>query len=141
MDEIRPKGPRPLKKLYESARAFMVKNPATLLVWHLLIISVGLVFLISGLIMLIVPGPGTLFIILGIFVLSTEYSWAKRAMGQIRSIIETASRWWQDPTLRRIRRQTLVIFGLVVAAMVGWYTYEFGVSFEGFRELEQFLTR
>lgn len=119
----------------------MVKNPATFLVWHLLVVSVGLVFLISGLIMLIVPGPGTLFIILGIFVLSTEYTWAKRVMGPIRSIMETASRWWQDPTLRRIRRQTLSIFGLLVAAIVGWYGYEFGASFEGFRELEEFLTR
>ena len=36
----------------------------------------GFVLLILGIIMLVTPGPGWLFIILGLGVLATEYAWA-----------------------------------------------------------------
>ena len=126
---------------YQSVRSFMAKTPVTFLVWHLLVVTIGLVFLVAGIVMLVVPGPGTLFIVLGIFVLSTEYTWAKRAMGPIKSIIEISSKWWQDPTLRKIRRQVLVTFALILMGMVAWYLYQYQFTLDGFRELEEFLTR
>jgi uncharacterized protein (TIGR02611 family) len=119
----------------------MAKTPVTLLVWHLLVVTTGIVFLAAGLIMLVVPGPGALFIVIGIFVLSTEYTWAKRAMGPVKSMMELAAKWWQDPTLRKIRRQVVGSFALIVLSMVGWYLYQYQFTLDGFRELEAFLTR
>ena len=133
--------PKRLSGTYRSARSFMAKTPVTLLVWHLLIVTTGIVFLAAGLIMLVVPGPGALFIVIGIFVLSTEYTWAKRAMGPVKSMIELATKWWQDPTLRKIRRQVLGSFALIVISLVGWYLYQYQFTLDGFRELEAFLTR
>jgi len=119
----------------------MAKTPVTFLVWHLLIVTFGFVFVAAGIIMLFVPGPGALFIVLGIFVLSTEYTWAKRVMGPIRTIMDTVSNWWQDPTLRKIRRQVFGSFFLLMSVLVGWYLYRYGLSLYGFRALEELLTR
>lgn len=119
----------------------MAKTPVTLLVWHLLVITTGLVFLLAGLIMLVVPGPGALFIILGLFVLSTEYTWAKRALGPVKSMMEIASKWWQDPTLKVIRRQVIGSFVIIVLSLAGWYLYRYQFTLDGFRQLEAFLTR
>lgn len=136
----RPSGRR-FSGTYRNARNFMAKTPVTLLVWHLLVITTGLVFLLAGLIMLVVPGPGALFIILGLFVLSTEYTWAKRAMGPVKSMMAIASKWWQDPTLKVIRRQVIGSFVIIVLSLAGWYLYRYQFTLDGFRQLEAFLTR
>jgi uncharacterized protein (TIGR02611 family) len=141
MSEPTPEKPRRLNGVYRRSRAVMAKTPVTLLVWHLLVVTIGVTFLLAGLAMLVVPGPGTLFIVLGVFVLSTEYTWAKRAMGPIRSIIATATAWWQDPLLRKIRRQVFLSFSALVLAATAWYLYEYQITLDGFRELEELLTR
>lgn len=140
MTPERPPGKK-FSSVYRGARSFMAKTPVTLLVWHLFVITLGVIFLLAGVVMLVVPGPGALFIILGIFVLSTEYTWAKRAMGPIRTIMETASSWWQDPLLKKIRRQVIGSFVLLILAVTGWYFYRYGATLDGFRDLEELLTR
>lgn len=44
--------------------------------WVLTVI-LGLVFLILGLIMMVTPGPGLLFVFLGISILAFEIKWAR----------------------------------------------------------------
>jgi uncharacterized protein (TIGR02611 family) len=141
MQDFEPPNSKRLTKAYKGARSFMAKTPVTFLVWHLLIITFGFVFVVAGLVMLVVPGPGALFIVLGIFVLSTEYTWAKRVMGPIRSIIDTVTNWWQDPTLKKIRRQVVGTFLVLIFALISWYLYRFGFTLDGFRALEELLTR
>ncbi|KGA08635.1 MAG: hypothetical protein GM45_5095 [actinobacterium acAMD-5] len=119
----------------------MSRTPVTWLVWHLLVIATGVLFMLAGLAMLVVPGPGVLFIILSLLVLSSEYAWARRALGPIKRIIEVVSAWWSDPLLRKIRRQVLILFGLLVIAGVSWYLVKYGTSLDGFRNLEELLTR
>jgi uncharacterized protein (TIGR02611 family) len=141
MSDTNPPKNRKLNGAYRRSREIMARTPVTLLVWHLLVVTIGVTFLLAGLAMLVVPGPGTLFIVLGIFVLSTEYTWAKRAMGPIRSIIATATVWWQDPLLRKIRRQVVLSFSFLVLAAAAWYLYEYQMTLDGFRRLEELLTR
>jgi len=50
-----------------------------------LITLVGFVVLIGGLILIPLPGPGILVTILGLFILSLEYEWAKRHMDRVKS--------------------------------------------------------
>lgn len=44
----------------------------------------GVIVLVAGLILLVIPGPGLLVIIAGLLILSTEFDWAKRYLHQAR---------------------------------------------------------
>lgn len=59
-------------------RSFFDHHPALLLCYRILLTLVGLVLLILGLIMLVTPGPGWLFIFMGLGVWGTEFQWAHR---------------------------------------------------------------
>ena len=50
----------------------------------------GLVLLVAGLAMLVLPGPGILVIIAGLAVLATEYVWAQRALNFAKQKAEQA---------------------------------------------------
>ncbi len=47
--------------------------------------AVGVVLLLAGVAMLLLPGPGLLGIAAGLAVLGTEYAWARRALRQARA--------------------------------------------------------
>lgn len=49
----------------------------------------GFGVLILGIIMLVTPGPGWLFIVLGLGVLATEYVWAHHLLKKAKSHYET----------------------------------------------------
>jgi uncharacterized protein (TIGR02611 family) len=68
----------------------------------ILTILVGAILLVLGLIMMVTPGPGLVFIFLGISVLAFELEWARelnkqgmqgleRAMAKIKSIFKRKS--------------------------------------------------
>jgi uncharacterized protein (TIGR02611 family) len=59
----------------EKLKAFLSRLPHPLR-WALTMI-VGAIFLILGLIMLVTPGPGLVFLFLGISVLALELEWAR----------------------------------------------------------------
>jgi uncharacterized protein (TIGR02611 family) len=42
----------------------------------ILVVLLGIIFIIAGIIMLVFPGPGWLFIFLGFGILSIEFRWA-----------------------------------------------------------------
>jgi len=50
----------------------------------------GLVLLLLGLAMMVLPGPGILFIIAGLAVLATEYVWAQRMLNYTKQKAEQA---------------------------------------------------
>jgi uncharacterized protein (TIGR02611 family) len=50
----------------------------------------GLVLLLLGLVMMVLPGPGILFLIAGLAVLATEYVWAQRALNFAKQKAEQA---------------------------------------------------
>ncbi len=51
----------------------------------MIVIIFGFTILLLGIALLFLPGPGILIIILGLFVLSAEYVWAKRLMNRVKS--------------------------------------------------------
>src|SRR5688500_6889987 len=53
---------------------------------------VGGVFVVGGLVMLVLPGPGILVIAVGFAILGTEYAWAAAALERTRRMAEQASR-------------------------------------------------
>src|SRR3972149_7026532 len=57
----------------------------------------GLVLLVAGLAMMVLPGPGVLVIIAGLAVLATEYVWAQRMLNFAKDKAEQA----KNKVLRR----------------------------------------
>ncbi|MDY6051379.1 MAG: PGPGW domain-containing protein [Rothia sp. (in: high G+C Gram-positive bacteria)] len=59
-------------------RAFMGRHAALLMLYRLLVIGLGFLCILAGLIMLVTPGPGWLFIFMGMSLWGTEFHWAHR---------------------------------------------------------------
>jgi uncharacterized protein (TIGR02611 family) len=72
--------------------------------WVLTLV-IGFVLLILGLIMMVTPGPGLLFIFLGLSILALEIQWArelhKQGMQGLEMIVARLKDFW----LRLIRRK------------------------------------
>ncbi len=54
----------------------------------ILITIAGWVVLVAGVVMLITPGPGWVFIILGLGILATEYAWAHKLLQRAKDYYE-----------------------------------------------------
>jgi uncharacterized protein (TIGR02611 family) len=65
------------------------------------VLVVGLVLVVGGLAMLVLPGPGIVVVILGLAVLATEFVWAERmldrAKEQATKVKDRASRSLRRP--------------------------------------------
>jgi uncharacterized protein (TIGR02611 family) len=48
------------------------------------IITVGLVLLLAGLVMMVLPGPGLVAILVGLGILAQEFTWADRLLKTVR---------------------------------------------------------
>ena len=81
------------------------------------VLVAGLVLVVAGVVMLVLPGPGLLVIIAGLAVLATEFAWAEhlldRAKEQAARTAERAKRSWRgrsrpDEGPGAIRRQPAV---------------------------------
>ncbi len=51
---------------------------------RLLIIVFGYIVLLAGVVMLFLPGPGLLFIIIGLGILAKEFSWADNILKKVK---------------------------------------------------------
>lgn len=60
---------------------------------------VGLLVVVAGVLMLVLPGPGILTIIAGLAILASEYVWAERLLGTAKARAARA----KDAALDRVR--------------------------------------
>jgi uncharacterized protein (TIGR02611 family) len=51
---------------------------------RILAASVGMVTLLVGVALLVLPGPGLVVMLLGLAILATEFSWAQRSMHRVK---------------------------------------------------------
>lgn len=54
------------------------------LIRRILAASVGTVTLLTGVALLVLPGPGIVVMLLGLAILGTEFTWAKRSMHNVK---------------------------------------------------------
>lgn len=59
-------------------RARLHRHPVLLFIHRFVVITLGFLCLVAGLIMLVTPGPGWLFIFMGLGLWGTEFTWAHR---------------------------------------------------------------
>jgi uncharacterized protein (TIGR02611 family) len=107
--------PVPFRSRYVEFRARIRARPGLHLTWRILIGLVGSLILLVGLLGLIAPIlPGWALIFIGLGVLATEFSWARRLLGRARRAYEYARLRALDPAVRR-RNQTV---GMLVAVLM-----------------------
>ena len=64
--------------------------------YSLIVITAGILVVLAGIVMLIIPGPGLLTILLGTTILSTQFKWAKK-------LLNFANKQWCKLKLRAIQ--------------------------------------
>src|SRR5699024_6910569 len=65
-------------------RRRMHQPPALRLPWRILVGTTGTLIVLIGFVFCVTPGPGIASVILGLFILSTEFRWAHRLMRPAR---------------------------------------------------------
>lgn len=112
-------GPRWLRRLHARAHA----NPVTGLLTKVVVTCVGVLVIVAGFVMLVVPGPGIVAIIVGLGILSTEWAWADRWVDRARAAAHRAAERARemDPAVRRRRIALILLAVVVVGGALAWY--------------------
>lgn len=84
---------------------------------RILVTLAGVVLLVVGILLLILPGPGLLLVLAGMTVLASEYEWARRRTAPVRRrALETARASVASPV--RIAGTALAGLALIAAGVV-----------------------
>ena len=90
-DPVTPDRLQGVHRLRERLRA----NPATSLVYRVVVTLVALAVIAAGVAMLVLPGPGVAVILVGLAILGSEFPWAKRLVHRVLELL----RGWRDRIL------------------------------------------
>ncbi|MEU6178447.1 TIGR02611 family protein [Streptomyces coeruleorubidus] len=95
--------------------------------WQVGVFVIGLAVVVTGIIMLPLPGPGWVVIFGGMAIWATEFVWAQLVLRWTKRKVTEAAQRALDPKVRR-RNIILTTIGLViVAVLVGIYLWKFGM--------------
>jgi uncharacterized protein (TIGR02611 family) len=83
---------------------------------------VGGLVVVIGLILVPFPGPGWLIVIVGLFILASEFTWAQRLLDFVKAKVKAWTDWVTDQSW-----PVRLAVGLVTAAFVGAVLY--GVAY------------
>ncbi|MDT0437183.1 MULTISPECIES: TIGR02611 family protein [Streptomyces] len=110
------------------APEFVRARRALHLSWQVGVFLVGLAVVVTGVIMLPLPGPGWLVIFAGMAIWATEFVWAQLVLRWTKRKVTEAAQKALDPRVRR-RNITLTAIGCVIAAaLIGVYLWKFGLE-------------
>ncbi len=88
--------------------------------WRAGVIVVGGVFVLGGLVLVPLPGPGWLIVFFGLAIWGTEFVWAQRLLTWVRATVSDATNWiLRQPRWLRVAGGIVTI--AVVVAVVGAY--------------------
>ena len=89
-DEVKESETSRFHRWLEARKERMNAHPVLRHLYKPLVIGVGAFCFIAGLIMLVTPGPGWLFIFIGLGIWGTEFTWARRANRFMKHVVLTA---------------------------------------------------
>lgn len=81
----------PVGRFMQKWRAIIARNPWVNIVYKVLLATIGAAFILVGLILVPLPGPGWLIVFVGLTILGSEFHWARRFTGWLR--IKLAGFW------------------------------------------------
>ncbi|MEG3629524.1 TIGR02611 family protein [Streptomyces poriticola] len=94
--------------------------------WQVGVFIIGLAVVVTGVIMLPLPGPGWVVIFGGMAIWATEFVWAQLVLRWTKRKVTEAAHRALDPRVRR-RNMILTAVGLVIfGGLAGFYLWEFG---------------
>jgi len=102
---------------------YVRRNPLTRLVWRITVGLVGTAIVVTGIILLPLPGPGWLIIFLGLGVLSTEFEWARRLLDYAKAQVDAWTGWVTRQSLAVRLLIGLGTLAIVAAAAVGYVAW------------------
>lgn len=111
--------PRERSKLHRKLHA----NPVTSLTTKIVVGVVGAAVALVGVVMIVTPGPAFVLIPLGLAILATEFTFARKWLDWARDKATEAKRK-SDEMDPAVRRRRLVLTGVAVLLVVGgvaWY--------------------
>ncbi len=89
----------------------------------------GLLLIITGLVLIVLPGPLTIPpILLGVWLWSLEFEFARRLMQPISA---RGSEAWRQAREKPIRTSAVTVLGLVGAAFVIWAAFRYDLFDRG----------
>lgn len=103
---------------------------------RLFVFVIGLAIVVAGIAMLALPGPGVLVILVGLFVLATEFAWAERVLDATTSraagVATKATEDRRGQLLLALSGAGMVVAGIVIALAVdGWTVVGISVAVGG----------
>jgi uncharacterized protein (TIGR02611 family) len=101
-------------------------RPATRLAWKVVTGLVGTAVTVTGLILVPFPGPGWLIVILGLFILASEFAWAQRLLHVVRGQVRAWTQWVGRQSLP-VRTGIGVLTVVFVAGLLYGMALVFGV--------------
>lgn len=102
----------------DSWRGRIRANPGTHLAWRIGVFTVGLLFVLLGLALTVLPGPLTIPPVLaGLWVWSTEFDWARRFFAAFR---RKATAAWRHARQHPVSSLAVTVGGLAAAGLVFW---------------------
>jgi Putative transmembrane protein (PGPGW) len=108
--------PRPVEP--GSFREKVHSKPGRALIWRIGVFTVGLLFVLLGLALTVLPGPLTIPpVLLGLWVWSTEFEWARRVFVTFRRKARDA---WQHARQHPVSSAAVTVGGLAAAVLVFW---------------------
>ena len=97
-------------------------------VWRLAVFTIGATVLLTGVSMLVLPGPGWAAIFVGFAILASEFAWAQRVLTSAKRTANRAKEKALDPRDRRRNELLAVGGGLIGAAAIIAYLAVFGLD-------------
>lgn len=103
---------------------------------RLFVFVVGLTILLAGVAMLALPGPGVLVILVGLFVLASEFAWAERVLDATTSraagVATKATEDRRGQVMLAFSGIAMIIAGIVAASVLdGWRLVGVSVALAG----------
>lgn len=105
------------------------RTPGGRLVLKAAALVIGVAFIALGLALVVLPGPLTIPpILVGLYVLSTEFAWADRLLQRARA---SATEAWDSARARPVSSAVVTLGGLAFAAVVVWAVYHYDLVARG----------
>ena len=120
--------PETEQPLGSRAPAFIQARKTLHVSWQVGVFIVGLAVVVTGVILLPLPGPGWVIIFAGMAIWATEFVWAQLVLRWTKHKVTEAAKKALDPKVRR-RNIILTTIGLVICgALLGVYVYKYGMT-------------
>ena len=117
--------------VYRDRRNAARTNRALDATWKLIVLVIGLTLVGLGLFFLLFPGPGWATLLLGLIVLASEYSWAKRLLHPVRRFTSAMALKIMSDEYKQRRMHIALASTFVLIVLLYAYWNEWGLTMDG----------